>query len=291
MQTLPDARVQRAQPWLGTLVEIAFDAPKGQTIADPFVSKAFDAAFAAIKHVHQRMSFHEPDSDLHRLALCKAGDTVMVSMETATVIRAAQALHAQSGGLFDAAVGQTLVASGVLPCPEGVDPRGHIGDMNDVVWLDAHTARIERPTLLDLGGIAKGYAVDQAVAALTSCGVSSGIVCAGGDLRLFGAEPQPVHVRHADGRIASMGMHTNTAIASSENVRTRFKHHGAWVTPHMAADGQSMCLDEVITVQANTCMMADAMTKVAMQDAFLANTILNAYDGRVLHAPQHHIAA
>src|SRR5581483_5100056 len=49
--------------------------------------------------------------------------------------------------------------------------------------------------MIDVGGIAKGFAVDRAVAALRDFGIPGGMVNAGGDLRAFGVEPRAVHVR------------------------------------------------------------------------------------------------
>src|SRR4029078_3507060 len=52
------------------------------------------------------------------------------------------------------------------------------------------------PLSLDLGGLAKGFAVDRAVEALQLDGVSSAVVNAGGDVRVFGARSSTIHVRH-----------------------------------------------------------------------------------------------
>lgn len=62
-------------------------------------------------------------------------------------------------------------------------------------WLDGHSVRMHAPLHLDLGGIAKGYAVDRACDVLRQCGVEAGCVNAGGDLRVFG-RTELIHLRH-----------------------------------------------------------------------------------------------
>ena len=58
-----------------------------------------------------------------------------------------------------------------------------------------------QPMLLDLGGIAKGFAVDQAIHALRRGGCSEAIVNAGGDLRRFGRTPHPIYLRRGTGPV------------------------------------------------------------------------------------------
>ena len=55
--------------------------------------------------------------------------------------------------------------------------------------------------LLDLGGIAKGFAVDQAIHALRRGGCTEAIVNAGGDLRRFGRAPHPIYLRRSTGPV------------------------------------------------------------------------------------------
>src|SRR5256885_849979 len=155
--------VRRAQPWLGTIVSIDVvtgdDAPAGP---------AFAGAFAAIGRAHAAMSPQCAASDVARFNAAGSGAILLCDPWTIHVLRLAQRLQHASGGLFDVALGTTRGAA------------YRIIDARSIVKLQER-ARI------DLGGIAKGYAVDRAVLALRAFGIQGGLVNAGGDLRAFGA--------------------------------------------------------------------------------------------------------
>lgn len=267
---------RRARPLLGTIVEIAIDCEN---------DAAFDAGFLAIARIHSLMSFHEPQSDLSRLKLALADDVVTLSPETVTVLRTACDLHKASQGIFDVAIGRTMVANGFLPRDSIVHLSRFHGGMKDIEFVDHCRVRLNRRVLIDLGGIAKGYAVDQAIGALTRAGAAYGIVNAGGDLRIFGDMHQPITVRTGRGALLSLGEQSNCAIASSENSRTRQRSQGKIITPHIGLNGVTVVVNDIVTVNAATCMIADAMTKVAMVDARLANQLLGPHGGRVIYAP------
>lgn len=144
-------------------------------------------------------------------------------------------------------------------------PEGPIPDYSprhDALTLEEGCrASKSRALWVDLGGIAKGYAVDLAVAELKRCGVRSACVNAGGDLRVFGETPFPVLIR--DPRSPSeAGLQLqlqNEALASSGNYFSIGHSGSALVNGH---DGQP-CLGEFsVSVRASTCMLADALTKV-----------------------------
>ncbi len=105
----PVVRLRRARPLLGTLVDIGIEASNATT-----ARQALAAAFAEIATVHRLMSFHEAGSDLARLNRARPGERVAVDIRTAEVLRQAEALRVASGGAFDCAVAQTLIASGHL---------------------------------------------------------------------------------------------------------------------------------------------------------------------------------
>ena len=184
--------IRRARPLLGTFVEIEVaGAAKSDTIA------AIDAAFDAISLVHRLMSFHDPESDVSRLNREAGVRPTRVHAWTFQVLEAAIEMHRRSSGVFDVAVAPALQAMGLLPSPNG-DPT----ILPEPFFADAielgpeQTIRFRSPRVtIDLGGIAKGFAVDRAVDVLRGDGLSSGLVNAGGDLRAFGQERHTVHVR------------------------------------------------------------------------------------------------
>lgn len=155
--------------------------------------------------------------------------------------------------------------------------------MTDIRFAGPCAIRQERIALIDLGGIAKGYAVDRAVEVLLEHGVSSGMVNAGGDLRVFGELRQTVHLRRGDGRTLELADVSNLAIASSENCSNRRMRQGETKTPHIGPAGEAVKIGGLVSVAADSCMIADAMTKIAMTDRALADRLLEHRGGQVLY--------
>lgn len=263
----------RCRPLLGTFVEVT--APEE-------AASAIDAAFAAVARIQALMSFHDEGSDLARLRWASAGEAVTVAPETVQVLRIACDLYRASGGLFDVTVGRELVRGGFLPRPRGVGRTASRGTGADIEILDEEHVRCARPLLIDLGGIAKGYAVDRAVAAMLRAGAAQGLVNAGGDLRMFGDRPWPVALRDADGGVRREIQLADCAVATSANRGNRRRRWGRVFTPHIGFDRKPMVCKERVTVVAGECVTADAMTKIAMADRELARRLLADRGGHML---------
>jgi thiamine biosynthesis lipoprotein len=260
------------------MVEIQLANTYRQT--DPELEQALQHSFAQIELVQGLMSFHDPDSDLSRINRAPVGAEIRINPHTLTVLRMAEQLRQDSGGLFDIGWGGHLVASGYLPSPVagGTDTGMRPGTATCVA---AHTDAPDRPPcapvltfgandsvqkhqarLLDLGGIAKGYAVDLALSSLQQSGVKGALVNAGGDMRGFGEQPWPVALRHPR-HPASMGWQvalSDAALASSARYfDQRHLLHGQ--------TGQAVEADYSVTVQAPSCMLADALCKIVYASA------------------------
>ena len=160
---------REARVVMGTLCEV-----QAAGLAEP--AQALAAAFAALDLVDRQMSLFHP-SDLTRLNAAGAG---RVPPELLAVLRHARAVFVDSGGAFDPTAE-----------PRRRSPRGM-----QRVHLEADgRVRLEPGTRVDLGGIAKGYAADLAVAALRGAGATAGLVDLGGSsLAVFG-DPLTVEVR------------------------------------------------------------------------------------------------
>jgi FAD:protein FMN transferase len=127
--------------------------------------------------------------------------------------------------------------------------------------------RFRRPAAIDLGGIAKGFAVDRAVDAMRCEGAASGVVNAGGDLRVFGGEPSLLHVRHPrePGRLLPAGALRDAAFATSADTFARRRWRGRAVSPLLDPTSGRPCVRaRSASVRAPTCLVADALTKVVM---------------------------
>jgi thiamine biosynthesis lipoprotein len=219
--------ISRARPLLGTIVSIRAEAHED----------AVCAAFKAVERVHELMSAQSGHGDLARINDHAHRAPVPVHSWTFDVLRHAVSISKASGGAFDVTLGR----NGTSWKDISLHADGRIG--------------LRRRARLDLGGIAKGFAVDRAVEALRRAGASSGSVNAGGDLRLFGDAPQIVRVRMpaSPQLCVPLGQATNLAFATSAGY---FQNEA--LEPRT---GRPSCTDSSISVSAPSCMVADALTK------------------------------
>ena len=238
--------VRRCRPWLGTFVEVECDA-----------LPAADAAFAAIAQVHQLMSAHDPDSELSRINCNGHRHAVTVSAPTAEVLRRALRWAEASDGAFDIVrAGRESLARGALPLHSGQTPPEPDADWN-AIRVAGNAVSLDRPACLDLGGIAKGYAVDLAIAAMQNAGAARGLVNAGGDLRGFGDQPLSIAVPDPQSRQPLvMATLSNEALATSAGLpdtldRLNFSHLSCSVRDWVS-----------VTVRAQNACDADALTKI-----------------------------
>jgi FAD:protein FMN transferase len=264
---------QRAQLWLGTLVEVAAHAPSPYAL-DAGITAAFDA----IARIHHALSGHDPSSELSRINRLAAIALQPVSSDLRTVLNCALDLAVCSRGSFDPSVGGRVTDLGFLP--------RHAATHGNANWRDVELGpdgvRFRRPLVLDFGGIAKGYAVDCAIAALHEHGVTAGRVNAGGDLRVFGPGHEPVHVRTGgpQGIIVALAAIGDSALATSAYGGDRRRSTaGRWATPLIdPRAGLPVMSTRTVSVIAPTCMVADALTKVVMLRGRAAARVLREYD-------------
>ncbi|MEM6708625.1 MAG: FAD:protein FMN transferase [Pseudomonadota bacterium] len=132
---------------------------------------------------------------------------------------------------------------------------------------EARRVRYRHPaTYVDLGGIAKGYAVDRAIAILERLGIEQGAVSAGGDSRIIGdrrGEPWVVGVRHPrrDGEYAVRLPLADTAVSTSGDYERFFERDG--VRYHHILDpmtGRSATGSLSVTILGNEAMLTDALS-------------------------------
>ena len=257
MKSPSNVEVRRCRPLLGTFVEIAARARSQARL-----SRALEAAFDAVSHVHRLMSFHDRESDVSRMNRDAFSKSVCVHPWTWRVLECAQEFSRNTDGVFDITMARQLVKWNYLPKP---DARFAGGSWRDIVLEDKCSVRFRRPVIVDLGGIAKGFAVDCAIEALKSNDVVAGIANAGGDLRTFGATSQLVYVRHPaePARAAGMVRLRERAMATSGIYFTRRKDRDRCVSPLLDGWTRRPARELIsVSVAATECMPADALTKI-----------------------------
>jgi FAD:protein FMN transferase len=239
------------RPLLGTYVEIGADAP------DANARRAVNAAFSAIEAIHTSLSFQDPDSELSHLNR-SPGQWMPMSRIGLRVLKLARSIGAASGERFNCTVGGQLVRWGALP-DHTQDHRVDIGSSADIE-IRRGSARLRRAVLVTLDGIAKGFAVDRAVAVLVRHGMRAGWVNAGGDLRVFGDKRLEIVRREPDGRLQGIGYLQNGAIATSYGGDPGATDLPGRTVGAVATEGDS---GTVVSVVARNAWRADALTKVA----------------------------
>ena len=178
-------RFEFSQIQMGTKFTIILYAPDSRT-----ASIAADAAFKRVEELDGIMSDYRPTSELMKLCNEPRGQWVKVSSHLFFVLSQSQELARQTGGAFDVTVGplvrlwrrarRTAQMPDALSLARAIDLVGHNKlELN----RKTHSVRLRKAgMLLDLGGIAKGYAADQAMAVLKRNGIRRALVAAGGDI-------------------------------------------------------------------------------------------------------------
>jgi len=199
---------------MGTTFRVVVYAPSATQ-----AETATEAVWARMHALNQRLSNYIADSELMQLsATAGSGEGVAVSDDLWTILRAAVGVSRSTDGAFDVTVGpltkpwrRALRRQAWIDEGEGAVRRASVGHQHISFDAERQAVRLERPgMLLDLGGIAKGYAADEALCVLGNFGLPHALVDAGGDLRA-GAPPPD-----------SPGWHLTLGTASAEASHTTY---------------------------------------------------------------------
>jgi len=252
---------------MGTWVAIEATA-ESETVA----ARAIEAAFAAFAAVEQRMHPTRAGSDVARVNAAALGVRTPIHASTARVLSLALELSTLTDGVFDPCL--------PLRCGRLTDLELGRSTGEAHPWVIPHV-----PLALDLGGIAKGYAIDCAIDALREGGCAAGGVNAGGDLRLFGARPETILLRRAGHGYRPLVLE-NAALAVSDldEPRRPPEHQGYYIRGTRGLRPDTIgTMRRHAAVLARDCLSADALTKcVLLCPAELTRRALEALRGRSL---------
>jgi thiamine biosynthesis lipoprotein len=172
---------------------IVLDAPN-----EAAAKEAAAAAFARIKRIDEMMSDYKADSELSRLSdTAPSPAPVHVSDDLWRVLTRSKEASEQTSGAFDCTVGPVVKLwrrarrTGELPSPDAIAAaRDAVGYRSIELDAKRHTAGLLKPKMrLDLGGIAKGYGSDVALAVLKQHGITRALVAGSGDIAV--GDPPP----------------------------------------------------------------------------------------------------
>lgn len=158
---------------------------------------AANAAFERIEELEQALSDYREESELNWLSREAVNRPQGVSPELFYVLEQAQKYSRLSGGGFDISIGPLVRLwrearrNHRLPtAAEIAEARGLVDYRNLELDAPTHTVMLKRPGMqFDLGGIAKGYAADQAIEVLRARGIRAALIALGGDIRVTGTPP------------------------------------------------------------------------------------------------------
>jgi len=223
---------QREEAIMGTRVAVELWS-EDRALAE----RAMDAVIAEMRRTDELMSTYKPESQLSQVNAHAHERPVQVDPDIIEVVERSFEVSRMSGGAFDityASVGylydyrahQRPTDAQIAAALPGVDFR------KVQVDREAHTIRFLREGVrIDLGGIAKGYAVDRAVQHLRELGIRHAMVNAGGDTRLLGdhrGKPWMVGIRdpRSAGRVVMRVPLADEAISTSGDYERYFEEDG-----------------------------------------------------------------
>lgn len=231
----PPPLYQQQSYVFGTLVEISvYGAPEAQA------RQAVAAVLARFDALHRTLHAWHP-SDLSRLnAALAQGRRIPVTSELAAMLRDAQTLSSQSDGLFNPAIGGLIALWGFhddtpqarVPDSAAVAHWAKAAPGMDALHIEHNVVWSDNPAVqLDLGGYAKGWALDEAVRILKARGIRHALVNIGGNviaLGTHGDRPWRVGIQHPrkPGTLATLDLHDGEAIGTSGDYQRFFEAGG-----------------------------------------------------------------
>lgn len=157
---------------------------------------AGEAVFDEVKRIDALMNMYNENSEVSRINNAKSGEEIKVSDDTYYVLETALKICEDSKGAFDITVAPLTTLwnfSGdrkKIPLQEKIDKAlENVGYKNIVLESGNIVKKLKSGTMIDLGGVAKGYAGDKAVEALKKYNVTGGIIDLGGNILCFGENP------------------------------------------------------------------------------------------------------
>jgi thiamine biosynthesis lipoprotein len=196
-----------------------------------------DSVCAVFERLHRAMNPADESSDVATIRRSDAGELASVGPETFRVLELARRVWEASAGAFD-------------PCTPA-----RAGRFGDLELMAPGSVRVRAPVALDLGGIAKGVAVDAAIETMIAAGAVSGLVNAGGDLRVFGA-PREITLL-ADAHESRVLIENEALAVSGPRTDRSPGGHLGFYSPRTGLD----VVARVVAVRAPSAGVADALTK------------------------------
>ena len=222
---------RRSQFLMGTLVEISV-IEKDEKLA----ITAIQHAFREIRRLENLMSIHIPDSEVSKINQAAGKDRVPVSKELMVVIQRSLFWSEKTAGAFDITIGPAQELwnfdAPSLPSKNSIADAIKKIDFRKIQLEEQNIFLPEKWMRLNLGAIAKGYAVDKAIDVLRKNKIQNALINAGGDLKSIGKRSDQLnwriglqHPRNSESLLASFSISGN-AVATSGDYQKYFEQNG-----------------------------------------------------------------
>lgn len=228
---------------------------------------AMDSAFGKIEKLDGMLTFFSDKSELSMINKNAGISKVKVSAETLDVIESAVYTSKKTGGAFDVTIGSEIslwdFSNKKMPDDESIKKRLRLVNYRGIIIdREKSTAYLNgKGMLIDLGGIAKGYAADRAVVELKKYGITSGLVSVAGDVKAFGIKP--------DGKSWKVGIRNPRATGDKDEILATIELNNMAISTsgdyerYFMKDGKRYhhILDPVTGYPARGCQSVSVMAK------------------------------
>lgn len=248
--------INRCKALLGTYVDVQIKGDLEDNELLDISSNVFDR----IEKIQDLLSFHDENSELSYINSNAYYHSCKISKEMRDVLEVAIELGDLTDGMYDITIASELVKNGFLP---DLSFRSDDDASYKNIKIEGNQVRFTKRLQIDLGGIAKGYAVDQGLMEVGDRDVKV-VINAGGDIASNNWQSEEVDIRspklnEVDLKRIKM---KNKAVATSASYYFNDNKN-----PIISPKSKEMIDDRrSVSVFAPNCMIADALTKVAFLD-------------------------
>ncbi len=263
-----EKRFRESKFLMSTIVEITVVGTEEQS------RQAMMLAFEEIRRIDGLMSVYNPDSEVSRVNEAAGEFAVRVSADTLEVVSESLRIARLTNGAMDITVAPLMELWGFgngenrVPPDDELQEKLLLVDYRKVLAdADSSTVRLDLPGMrIDVGGIAKGYAVDSAIRVMKEAGIRNALISAGGDIYAMGAPPGKeswkIGIRHPRARADLLGILElkDRAVATSGDYENFFEVDGKRYC-HIMDPGTGRPVQGImsVTILADTAAEADAL--------------------------------
>ena len=158
--------------------------------------KILDEAFDMLSRLDKELSMYDPSSDISMVNSRSGVEGVEVSSEVIAAVRDSRRIYDITGGVFNPLIGPVTrlwkinQADNTIPPPESLDAAVKLSDISNLVIDDGKIFLKSRGCVLDLGGMAKGFASDKLADMFKARGVGAALIDLGGNVYVVGRKPE-----------------------------------------------------------------------------------------------------